>query len=200
VAAGADAIGLNCFAQSQRYCPLERAGEIVAALPEGVVRVGVFVNAPAEEVASVAAALRLHVVQLHGDEPPDYVRRLRSLAVMKALRAADDFRGVSAYLNECHRLACMPRLVLVDALLPGEYGGTGKTLDWHALRAARHAFGGVPLVLAGGLTPDNVADAIRTVRPWAVDVASGVEECPGKKSAERMRAFVAAARTAFANC
>jgi phosphoribosylanthranilate isomerase len=123
---------------------------------------------------------------------------LRGIAVMKAFRPADDYAPVAEFLARCHRLVCMPRMVLVDALVPGQYGGTGATLDRSALRANRHRFGGAPLVLAGGLTPANVGEAIAAARPWGVDTASGVEESPGRKSAALVSEFVSAAHAAFA--
>ncbi len=161
-------------------------------------KIGVFVNATAEEIHAAADALQLDAVQLHGDEPPEFLRELRPLAVIKAFRVADDFSSVAEYLRKCHALSCVPRMVLVDAHSDTEYGGTGITGDWKLLTKHRREFAGVPLVLAGGLTPENVADAIQTVRPWGVDTASGVEVAPGKKSPETVRAFVNAAMEAFA--
>lgn len=195
--AGADAIGLNCYAESPRFCRLEDARAIAEAVGSSMIKVGVFVNAPADEIHAVAELLGLDLVQLHGDEPPELLRDARPLPVMKAFRLADDFAQVSQYLRGCHRLGCVPRMVLVDAQRSGQYGGTGSTLDWTALCTARQEFGGVPLALAGGLNPANVAEAIATVHPWAVDTASGVEQSPGKKSAELVRAFVGTARNAY---
>ena len=195
--AGADAIGLNCYAGSPRFCPIEEARTIAGAVPRSMVKVGVFVNAPADEIRAVAEAIGLDLVQLHGDEPPELLRDVRPLAVMKAFRLAEDFSQVGEYLRQCHGLMCVPRMVLVDAFGGAQYGGTGTPLDWQALRAARDEFAGVPLVLAGGLNPSNVGEAIATVHPWAVDVASGVEQSAGKKSAQRVRAFVQSAKEAF---
>ena len=197
--AGADAIGLNCFAGSQRFCPLDEARAIAGVVGRSMVKVGVFVDAPADEIRAVAEAVGLDLVQLHGDEPPELLRDLRPLPVLKAFRLCGDFSSVGPYLEACHRLVCLPRMVLVDVLSASQYGGTGKTLNWQALRDARREFAGAPLVLAGGLKPDNVAKAVRDARPWAVDTASGVETSPGKKSNELMRAFVAAANDALAH-
>jgi phosphoribosylanthranilate isomerase len=197
VAAGADAIGLNFFAGSPRVCAPERAQEIARLLPRHVCKVGVFVNATPQQIRAAVTTVGLDLVQLHGDEPPELLHELRGVPIMRAFRIEHDYEAVGEYLERCHRLACLPRMVLVDPLKPGQYGGTGATLDWQALSAGRAALGGLPLVLAGGLKPDNVADAIAAVRPWAVDTASGVETSPGKKSAEQMRAFVAAALAAF---
>ncbi len=196
--AGGDAIGLNCFVGSPRYCKPETARKIADAVPKHVCKVGVFVNATADEIRASVAAIGLDLVQLHGDEIPELLLQLRSLAVMKAFRLGEDFSQVGEYLRHCHRLASVPRMVLVDALQPGQYGGTGTTLDWQALHTARHHFAGAPLVLAGGLNPSNVAPAIAAVRPWGVDTASGVETSKGKKSAVLVREFIAAAKEAFA--
>jgi phosphoribosylanthranilate isomerase len=191
--AGADAVGLNFYAASPRCCPFERAREIAAALPVGVCKVGVFVNAPADEIRRLAREVPLDLVQLHGDEPPEFLRELRPLAIMRAVRVDHDLSPVASYLAACHRLMALPRLLLVDAARGGQYGGTGMTLDWTLLAAHRQQLGGMPLVLAGGLSPDNVACAIAHMRPWAVDVASGVETAPGVKSPELVQKFVDAA-------
>jgi len=195
--AGADAIGLNFYLGSPRCCAFDVAQQIVEDLPAHVRRVGVFVNASPEEVRKIATVLRLDLVQLHGDEPPEALGALRGLAVVRALRVDHDFGPVHTYLERCHRLAAMPRMVLLDACVRGAYGGTGQTSDWAGLAAARSSLSGLPLVLAGGLTPANVTEAIAAVRPWGVDVAGGVEEAPGRKCFESMKAFVAAAQVAF---
>ena len=181
--AGADAIGLNFVDKSPRYCPRQKALEVVAATPDHIVKVGVFADATAAEVRETASALRLDLVQLHGDEPPEYLAQLRGLPAMKAFRIGPDFAWVGEYLEKCHQLRCLPRMVLVDAASSGQLGGTGKVLDWQAIAASRRVFAGQPLVLAGGLQPANVAEAIAAVRPWAVDVASGVEVPPCTKIA-----------------
>lgn len=196
--AGADAIGINFYAKSPRCCTLEQARDVATAVGAGVCRVGVFVNATPEEIRRAAAAVPLDLVQLHGDETPEAIRELRPLPVMRVFRLQAEPAAVTSYLDACHRLRAWPRMALVDAARAGEYGGTGQTLDWPLLAAQRAAWRGLPLVLAGGLTADNVAEAIAAVRPWAVDVASGVEESPGRKSPELVARFVAAAREAFA--
>ncbi len=196
--AGADAIGLNFVDKSPRCCPRPTASEVVAATPGHLVKVGVFADATAAEVRETASALGLDLVQLHGTEPPEYLAQLRGLPVMKAFRIGPDFAWVGEYLEKCHQLRCLPRMVLVDAASSGQLGGTGKVLDWQAISANRCVFAGQPLVLAGGLKPTNVAEAIATVHPWAVDVASGVEVPRCRKSPELMREFVAAAKAAFA--
>ncbi len=195
--AGADAIGINFFSGSPRCCTLAQAREVAGAAQAGVCRVGVFVNASLDEIRRAAAEVPLDVVQLHGDETPEIIRDLRPLPVMRVFRLQSGAEPLSRYLDACHRLQAWPRMALVDAMSAAEYGGTGKTLDWPLLAAQRKAWRGLPLVLAGGLKPENVAEAIAAVRPWAVDVASGVEESPGRKSVSLVRQFVAAAREAF---
>lgn len=196
--AGADAIGLNFYHASPRRCSIDQARQIAAAVPNALCKVGVFVNSTTQEIRETVEAVGLDLVQMHGDEPPEMLRAIRPLPVMRAFRVADDLSPVAEYLQACHRLNCTPRMVLIDARRPGQYGGTGATLDWTAIDAARRQICGMPLVLAGGLTPENVAAAIASVRPWAVDTASGVEISPGKKSATLVREFVSAATAAFA--
>lgn len=197
VESGADAIGLNFYEKSPRFCADDRARQICQAIPRDFCKVGVFVNSSAEAIRETARELGLHAAQLHGDEPPEFVAQLRGLPVIKAFRLAGDFGAVGAYLDRCHGLRAMPRMVLVDAHKTGQFGGTGATLDWHALASNRPAFRGLPLVLAGGLTAANVAEAIGAAHPWAVDTASGVEAKPGLKSPDLVRAFVATASEAL---
>ena len=194
-AAGADAVGLNFYPKSPRYVGLDKARQILDALPEGLVKAGLFVNAAAEEVCRTFDLLALDLIQLHGDEPPEFLSELGGRAVMRAFRLEES--GVDRmcqYLDDCRKLGCVPRLVLVDACVEGSYGGTGQVADWELLK--RYPFGATPapLVLAGGLTPENVAEAIRIVRPAAVDTASGVESRPGRKDPRAVEAFVRAAR------
>jgi phosphoribosylanthranilate isomerase len=196
--AGADAIGLNFYAGSPRCCSLEIAREIAAAVPRGVCRVGVFVDAPAAEIRHTAEAVGLDAIQLHGNETAELQRAIRPLPIVRAFRVAGELSAIADYLMTSRLARCEPRMLLLDAYQAGVLGGTGKTLDWSAIAAGRHHLQGIPLVLAGGLTSDNVAQAIAAARPWAVDTASGVEIAPGKKSADKVRAFVAAAHQAFA--
>jgi phosphoribosylanthranilate isomerase len=197
VEAGADAIGLNFYPAAKRYCPVEQAREIAQAVGRRSCKVGLFVNAPSVEIRGLVDDLGLDLVQLHGDEPPEMLAELRGVPVMRAFRVRDDLSSAAEYLRACHRLRCLPRLVLLDGSAQGKYGGTGLTVDWKAISTQRASLAGVPLVLAGGLTSANVGAAISTVRPWAVDVASGVESTPGQKSIALIRDFVVAARTAL---
>jgi len=197
-AAGADACGLNFFAKSPRCVAFSTAAEICRQLPPSVVRVGVFVNAPVAEVIDTFDRLGLTAIQLHGDEPPEYLGQLGGRPVIRAFRLGPEgLSTIERYLARCEAQGVLPRMVLADAYRPGQYGGTGTRADWEALAGYGALPWKLPLVLAGGLGPDNVAEAIRRVRPAAVDTASGVEAALGQKSAEGMRRFVAAAREAF---
>jgi len=188
VAAGADALGFNLYPQSPRYLPARAARAIIKALPEGLTTIGVFVNAgPPAEVARVAEEAGFDLVQLHGDESPDYCAEVGCERVVKALRVGPDFEADEA-------ASFATGAVLLDAYVKGERGGTGHTFDWGVARRVREV---VPrLYLAGGLNPSNVAGAVRSVAPFAVDVCSGVESAPGRKDASLMRLFVEAVRRA----
>jgi phosphoribosylanthranilate isomerase len=176
---GADALGFNFHAPSPRAVTPSQAWEIIRRLPPMVTAVGVFVNWPAEAVAALARALRLGAVQLHGDEPPREVRKLSGgFSVIKALAMPPGFRLASLAPYSA------ASALLLDGFKGGLYGGTGRTADWNLARRARR-YGRV--ILAGGIRPDNVAEAIARVQPYAVDVASGVESRPGKKDAAKMR-------------
>jgi phosphoribosylanthranilate isomerase len=186
--AGADAVGLNFSPRSRRRVDVETARAIALALPPLVAPVGVFVNQPRAEVLAIAARARLAAVQLHGDEAPDECEGY-PLPVWKALRLASPLP--LAWLDEWR--AAQGFVVDAPVTGAGEYGGSGQRCDWEA---AREAAARAPVLLAGGLTPENVAEAIRAVRPWGVDVASGVERSPGVKDPEKVAAFVRRARQA----
>ncbi len=180
--AGADAVGFVFYPPSPRFVPPARAAELARRLPPFVLRVGVFVNAPVEVVEDVAEQVGLDVVQLHGDEPPEVCARLRR-RVIKAVRV--DGPEAVARAREYPVAA-----VLLDAHVPGLYGGTGRRFDWSLVRGLDK-----PVILSGGLTPDNVGEAIRQARPYAVDASSGVET-DGEKDPEKIAAFVRAVRAA----
>jgi len=186
VAAGADVLGFNFYEKSPRHVSLKSAAAISKQLPPFILRAGVFVN-PAEEL--VVRAMRecgLGLLQFHGDEPPEFCVQF-GLMSMKAFRIRN-----TASLKELPRF--QTEAYLLDAFSSEARGGTGKKFNWDlAVEAQRF---GKPIFLAGGLTPENVADAVRTVKPFGVDVASGVESAPGRKDAAKMRAFIAAARAA----
>ena len=198
--AGADAVGLNFYPKSARSITRQRAAEIVDALPGEVVKVGLFVNAAENEVVRAFDELGLDLIQLHGDEPPRFLTGLGGRPVMRAFRIGSaGLAPIERYMSECRELGCLPRIVLIDAYLKGSYGGTGQTADWSVAKAypPSNVCDSPPLVLAGGLAPDNVGDAIRTVRPTAVDTASGVETMPGVKDSELVSQFVQSAADAF---
>ena len=197
-AVGADCIGLNFYPKSVRYLPPERAAAVVGAIPDDVLKAGVFVNAPLAEIRDLAERFELDYVQLHGDEPPETLAELAGLKVIKAFRLGPaGIPPVADYLDRCYQLASMPALVLLDAHQSGAYGGTGQTVDWAAAREYHDLGAGPSLVLAGGLTPENVANAISAVSPAAIDVASGVESSPGRKDPAKLAALIAAASARF---
>jgi len=197
--AGADAVGL-VFAESPRRVTPEQAADIVAALPPWVSPVGVFVDAAPDVLVRVAAETGLTTVQLHGDEPPDALLGLGRLKVIKAfgLGYAADVEAARRWKAEAERLGRVPDAYLVDARVAGgPKGGSGRPADW-GLAARMIGEGFRPLILAGGLGPENVAEAVAAVRPWGVDGSSGLETAPGLKSPERIRAFVEAVHRAGA--
>ena len=197
-AAGADAIGLNCYPKSRRYLAPIVAKRIAAEIPRQVARVGVFVNESVETVLRLADDLQLDFIQLHGDETADYVSRLDGRPYLRAFRFGNDgVTPIVKFLSNVAELGCSPAAILVDAHVPGEYGGTGQPVDWDQLRAQKRDLGPAKLILAGGLTPDNVAAAIARVEPFGVDTAGGVETSTGKKNAELAAKFVQQARDAL---
>jgi len=187
---GADAIGLNFWPRSKRCIDAVTAREIVEALPPLVMAVGVFVDQPLEEVRRIASEARLSALQLHGAESVAACSG-HALPVYKAFRCAprDDSPGLP-WADEVSSYAGSVAGVLLDAAAGGP-GGTGRICDW---TLARSVASELPVLLAGGLTPDNVAAAIAAVRPWGVDVASGVETSPGVKDSDLMARFIRAAK------
>ncbi len=185
VEAGADALGFVFYARSPRYVTPAQVQKIVSELPPFVTKVGLFVNEPAQRIARSMAEARLDVVQLHGDERPvDCL--LEPLPVIKALRVKDaaSLAGAGQYQVSA---------LLLDAWCDEHYGGTGKSFDWNL---AKQLTGRRPLILAGGLKPENVSDAVRLVKPYAVDVSSGVEATPGKKDHSKVAEFICRVRNA----
>jgi phosphoribosylanthranilate isomerase len=184
---GADALGFNFYPPSPRHIHPEAAATIARGLPPFAVRVGVFCNVPTPgEVVEIARVSGIQVLQLHGDESPDYCQQLKSWPLIKALRigrevSTDDLSlyGADAFL--------------LDGRDEKLFGGTGNAFDWSHCESLNR-WG--PIILAGGLRPENVADAIRLVRPYAVDVCSGVESAPGQKSLTKLAAFMDEVRNA----
>ncbi len=205
VEAGADAVGLNFYSRTPRYVTPATAREIRQAMPKDVLCVGVFVNATAAEVATIADAVGLDALQFHGDESPhalaEYRKtagRVATLPLIRAFRCRDNgYPRIAAYIDDCRGLGVNLTSALIDAYVEGKYGGGGESIDWTEFRESRPLFGKLPLILAGGLTPDNVAAAIAAARPDTVDVASGVEAAPGHKDHDAMRRFVENARRAW---
>jgi phosphoribosylanthranilate isomerase len=194
--AGADAVGIVLYSKVKRYVPPELAAKIIAVLPPFATPVGLFVDSSPDEVRQIARSLNLRHIQLHGHESPADVRALDGFAVIKAMRVSPNLR------NELDqwRKADLPSLRgFVLETDTKAVGGTGVENDWSAIAALLNegVFAGLPpIIAAGGLRPQNVAHVIRTIHPYAVDVSSGVENEPGKKSAELMRSFVAGVRMA----
>jgi phosphoribosylanthranilate isomerase len=178
---GASALGFNFYEQSPRVIAPADAWAIRQTLPKAVQAVGVFVDWEPDAVLALAQALHLNAVQLHGDESPRQAGFCaRKVSVIKVFRVGKDFSPVE--LKKFRSAAQF----LLDAAVPGQYGGTGHTANWDVARKVAESR---PILLAGGLTPENVAEAIRYVRPYGVDVASGVESRPGKKDRGKMREF-----------
>lgn len=184
VTAGADALGFMFYEPSPRFIGLEAAAQIIRQLPPFVARVGVFVNADEATVRQVIAATGIDTLQFHGDEAPEFCARF-PLVTYKAFRLRD-----AASLDDCRRYPGMAWLL--DSYGPGQHGGTGATFNWDlAIEAGKL---NPHIILAGGLTPENAAEAVRRVRPFALDVSSGVESAPGRKDAAKVRAFIARAK------
>jgi phosphoribosylanthranilate isomerase len=195
---GADAIGLNFYAGSPRCIDAATAGRIVKRLPPLVEAIAVFVNQPLRQSFDVLAPVqRIGTIQWHGDDPDVNDPAPYQLIAAFTVRDRNDLDRIKSYLDACRERHWKPAAVLLDAHVPGQYGGTGQTAPWPLLADFRP---GVPVILAGGLTPENVPDAIRLVRPYAVDVASGVERSPGRKDYEKLRRFIGNAREAAVNC
>ncbi len=188
VAAGADLLGFVFYDQSPRFITLSAAAEITRHLPPYVLRVGLFVNAEEPFIFSAIQACGLNLLQFHGEEPPEFCTQF-GLMTIKAFRISDasSLAAIPQYATDAY---------LLDAYTPGIRGGTGHRFNWDLAVQAREF--GKPIFLAGGLTPDNVGAAIRQVRPFAVDVSSGVESSPGKKDPAKVQAFIANVRAASA--
>jgi len=180
---GASAIGLNFYPNSRRYIEPARAAKIIEKLPPFVTVVGVFVNYPnPQNLEDFAVSLGLHAVQLHGNETPDYCSMVQRVKVIKAFRVDSNFRVDTLRSHGSGTF-------LLDACSPDQFGGTGKSFNWELVFGA-NAFGSI--VIAGGLNPENVSQAVNMLHPFAVDVSSGVESKPGKKDYEKMRRFIEA--------
>lgn len=184
--AGTDLIGFNFYPKSPRYVEVGMCRNIMSVVRQRgrVICVGVFVNASLAEIGATMETCGLGLAQLHGDETPEFMKVLGG-------HAYKAFRGIPATIDGFERQNAPA--FLVDAAVKGLYGGSGVTADWDGAAKLAKQY---PLLLAGGLTPENVADAVRQVKPWGVDVASGVESAPGEKDAGKMVEFVKAVRVA----
>jgi phosphoribosylanthranilate isomerase len=186
VEAGADALGFIFYGKSPRYVPVEQVAEISRHIPPFVMRVGVFVDADEDFIGRAIAEGNLSLLQFHGDEPPEFCTQF-GLMSMKAFRIkdAESLKTIPDYQTDAY---------LLDAYSSTTLGGTGEKFNWDLAVEAQKF--GKPVFLAGGLTPENVADAVRKVQPFGVDVSSGVEFSPGKKDAAKVKAFISAVRSA----
>ncbi|HEV3437056.1 MAG TPA: phosphoribosylanthranilate isomerase [Gemmata sp.] len=189
--AGADAVGLNFYPSSPRYLTPRRAAEIVRALPPFTAPVGVFVGMPMRQVCAVSYQLGLRSIQTYDNNPP--TEDPFPFAHIPAFRVKDssELNHIRQFVEAATALGRRPAAILIDSRVEGQIGGSGHVAPWSLLAGFDT---GVPLILAGGLTPENVADAIAIVRPWGVDVASGVELSPGLKDPAKVAAFIRAAR------
>jgi phosphoribosylanthranilate isomerase len=195
-ACGADTVGLNFYEPSPRYVDLTTAERILRELPPFVEPVGVFVNQSLDQVLLHTInplSERIQTIQMHGTHSDRVAPFPYRLIPAFAVRDATSLQEIRRYLDSCRTAEAMPAAILLDAYVPGQYGGTGKTAPWDVLAEFQP---GVPVILAGGLTAENVAEAVRRVRPYAVDVASGVESAPGRKDPEKVRRFIANAKEA----
>ena len=185
--AGADAVGLNFYPQSPRFIAPNTASEIVRAISPFTAPIGVFVNVPLRQACAIAFQLGLRGIQTVDDRPQaDDAFPFAHIPAFR-VKDKDDLPAIREFVAKCK-----PAAVLIDSQVPGQMGGTGVTAPWHVLAGFDP---GVPLILAGGLTPDNVVEAIRIVKPWGVDVASGVESSPGVKDPAKVRDFLSAVRS-----
>ncbi len=196
-----DAIGLNFYPNSPRFIDRETAAAVVAELDGAIEAVGLFVNAAIEQIVAIQRELRLPRLQLHGDESPEFLSELGQacpgVALIRAMRVSEKgVEEISEYFRRCSELDAIPDACLVDARVPGSYGGTGQSPPWSLLAGEYRFESWPPLVLAGGLEPGNVLQAIETVRPFGVDVASGVETNEGVKDIKAVSRFVENARAA----
>ena len=197
LAAGADALGF-IFSPSSRRVEVDQAAEIISSLADEIERIGVFVNETPGQVAEVAEQAGLTGVQLHGDEPagqmPEYRQAVGQRKIIKTLQASELLKSpdsLNGYLRSGHSIDA----VLLDAGSPSQRGGTGQTFDWIAAAPiVARVRAQMPVIIAGGLNPENVAEAIRLFAPWGVDVVSGVERETGRKDEAKLRSFVGAVR------
>jgi Phosphoribosylanthranilate isomerase len=185
---GADALGFNFYAKSPRYIEAKKAREIVEQLPAKVLKVGVFVNESEEKIIETAQTAKLDALQLHGEETPEFARELKAktgLEIIKAFRVSPEFKPENVLRYEIDA-------ILLDAYNPKEHGGTGETFDWEIAKRTQKIF--QKMYLAGGLSPENIAEAVRQVNPYAVDSCSCLEIAKGKKDERKLKSFITIAK------
>ncbi len=181
---GADALGFNFYEKSPRYITPEKAREIIEQLPIEVLKVGVFVNKNLNEIIKIAATAKLDAIQLHGEETPEFARELKAksnLEIIKAFRVSPKFKPEDVLQYKIDA-------VLLDAYSANEHGGTGETFDWEIARKVREIF--PKMYLAGGLSAENISEAILAVKPFAVDVCSSIEKAKGIKNYTKVKNFI----------
>jgi phosphoribosylanthranilate isomerase len=186
---GADAVGFILYPKSKRFVKAKEVRRITQNLPPFIFKVGVFVNEDPHAVLEILSYGNLDFAQLHGDESPeecDYIGRERVIKVFR-LKSTDEVERIEPYVGKI-------RALLLDTYSESSYGGTGKTFNWEIARAVKERFPQIPLILSGGLNPENVRDAIKEVNPYAVDVSSGVERAPGIKDREKVELFIRRAK------
>ena len=197
-----DAVGLNFYTGTVRHVDPTTAAHISSSLTSQIEPVGLFVDENAETIHRVCSTCSLQTIQLHGNEPPETIRELAdydaSYRIIRVWNLGPEGLGPLAdYLKRLQDLKVWPAACLIDARVEGKHGGTGRIVDWELLGREYDRSEWPPLILAGGLTPENVADAIQAVKPWGVDVASGVESAPGVKDISLVEQFIRSAREAF---
>ena len=181
---GADALGFNFYERSPRFITPENAREIIEQLPSDILKVGVFVNEELQKIIEIVEKTKLDAVQLHGDEPYEFVSSLKGSTkaeIIKAVRVTPEFRWADVLDFDADA-------ILLDSFSSGQYGGSGKRFDWQIAQQVWTMIG--CLYLAGGISIENVREAIQTVRPYAIDICSSVESSPGKKDKEKLRMFI----------
>jgi phosphoribosylanthranilate isomerase len=180
MACGAQALGFNFWQKSARFIEPQEAREIIQRLPPFISCVGVFVNESAQRIDQIVEQTKINAVQLHGDEEPEFCAQISAVKIIKAFRVGEDFNLDMLKKFPVHAF-------LLDSKVTGEYGGTGQRFDWRFAVEAKQT---APIILAGGINIENVAEAIQYVRPYAIDVCSGVEAEPGRKDLVTLREFM----------
>jgi phosphoribosylanthranilate isomerase len=194
VDSGADAVGF-VFGPSKRRVTPEQVADITRAMPAGIEKIGVIVNETRERIEEIGRVAGLTGVQLQGDETPTFTNDLRALGLRLLIKTVQASSGIDSLATKVESYREVADRILLDSGSPAERGGTGKRFAWKEVANALTNLAGTRVIVAGGLNPENVAEAIATLQPWGVDVVTGVESEPGKKDPDKVRAFVEAARS-----